>query len=320
MSLSLNCDFRFEYDILHSSMPLFSIIIAVYNDWTALDSCLHSLSRQTGGPDFEVIVVDDGSNGNIEASENIHQWVNRLPLTVVRQPHSGIANARNHGIRISHGSILLFVDADCRLRPNCLSALASTIAASPAHNAFQLHLAGDGRGIVGRAEKLRLMTLQSELLQPTGCIRYLNTAGFAIRRARVDVEKGLFDPSVIRAEDTLVLANLMEAGEMPFFVPDATVQHVVTLSVLQCLRKDARSAYLEGTAYDLIASKGVKIRMSHRDRLRMLSSVWKTAREHSIGRSAWFLLTTRQTLRLSVRFVTGLLGIRPRSPVSADSR
>jgi len=43
-------------------MPRFSVIIAVYNDWTALDSCLHSLMQQTEGADFEVIVVDDGSN------------------------------------------------------------------------------------------------------------------------------------------------------------------------------------------------------------------------------------------------------------------
>lgn len=298
-------------------MPLFSVIIAVYNDWMALNFCLGSLPQASERENFEVIVVDDGSQESAPAE--IRQWADSLPLTIIRQPHAGIAAARNHGIRISQGSILVFVDADCRLEPNCLPALASTITASPANTAFQLHLVGDGPGVVGRAEKLRLMTLQSELLQPTGCIRYLNTAGFAIRRARVDVERGLFDPSVIRAEDTLVLANLMEAGEMPFFVSDATVKHVVSLSVLECLRKDARSSYLEGSAYDLIASKGLKIRMTHRDRLRMLSSVWKTAGEHSIGRSAWFLLTTRQTLRLSVRFLTSLFGIRPRLQVSASS-
>lgn len=298
-------------------MPLFSVIIAAYNDWTALNFCLGSLSQASEWANFEVIVVDDGSQESTPAE--IRQWAGRLPLTIVRQPHTGIAAARNHGIRISQGSILVFVDADCRLEPNCLPTLASTITASPANHAFQLHLVGDGPGIVGRAEKLRLITLQNELLQPTGCIRYLNTAGFAIRRTRVDVEKGLFDPSVIRAEDTLVLANLMESGEMPLFVNDATVKHFVSLSLLACLRKDARSAYLEGSAYDRIASKGMKIRMTHRDRLRMLSSVWKTAREHSIGRSAWFLLTARQTLRLSVRFITRLFGIRPRLQVSAGS-
>jgi hypothetical protein len=29
---------------------------------------------------------------------------------------------------------------------------------------------------------------------------------------------GLFDPSALRAEDTLLLASLMQRGELPFFV------------------------------------------------------------------------------------------------------
>ena len=91
-------------------MPIFSIIIAVYNDWIALNPCLRSLAQQMHGPDFEVIVVDDGSSDS--APEVIRQWVDRLPLSIVRQSHSGISVARNYGIRISRGAILLFVDAD----------------------------------------------------------------------------------------------------------------------------------------------------------------------------------------------------------------
>jgi len=293
-------------------MPLFSIIIAVYNDWTALDPCLHSLAQQTDGPDFEVIVVDDGSDE--AAPEIIRQWADRLPLTIDRQPHAGISTARNHGIQVSKGSILVFVDADCRLQPHCLAALASTIAASLQHSSFQLRLVGDGRGIVGRAEELRLITLQSHLLQPNGCIRYLNTAGFAIRRSKVDIERGLFDPSAVRAEDTLLLANLIQREELPFFVTDAIIQHDVPLSLLECFRKDIRSALLEGRTFDLIASKGIRIRMSHRERLRVLWSMWKVSKQPSIGRSAWFVLTVRQSLQR----ITSL--IYPRLRNRYDSR
>jgi glycosyltransferase involved in cell wall biosynthesis len=113
-----------------TTTPLFSVIIAVYDDWTGLDLCLSSLAQQTDGPSFEVVVVDDGSNE--AAPEAIRQWVRCLPLTIVRQPHAGISAARNHGITISKGSVLLFVDADCRLQPDCLAVLDSTIAGSPA--------------------------------------------------------------------------------------------------------------------------------------------------------------------------------------------
>jgi glycosyltransferase involved in cell wall biosynthesis len=298
-----------KYQPISTTMPLISIIIGVYNDWIALDPCLRSLAQQTHGPRFEVIVVDDGSSE--AAPEVIRQWVRCLPLTIVRQSHAGISAARNHGIQISRGSVLLFVDADCRLQTNCLAALGSTITDSPQHNCFQLHLVGDCRRPVGRAEELRLRSFQEHMLQPDGRIRYLNTAGFAIRRMRVNIEGGLFDPMALRAEDTLLLANIMQGGELPLFVANATVQHAVPLSLMECLLKDIRSAYLEGRTYDIIASKGVRIRVSHRERLRVLLSMWKIAGQHSIGKSAWFALVARQTLQRIVSFGYGCLRIRP---------
>jgi glycosyltransferase involved in cell wall biosynthesis len=306
-----------EYQPISTTMPLFSIIVGVYNDWIALDLCLRSLAQQTHGPKFEVIVVDDGSSE--AAPEVIRQWVRCLPLTIVRQSHAGISAARNRGIQISRGSVLLFVDADCRCQTNCLAALGSTIAASPQYSCFQLRLSGECSRSVGRAEELRLTTLQNHMLQPNGCIRYLNTAGFAIRRSSVEIEGGLFDPAALRAEDTLLLANLMQRGTLPYFVADAIIQHDIPLSLLECFRKDIRSAYLEGRTYDLIFSKGIRIRMSHRERLSMLWSAWKTSGQPSIGRSGWYVLTARQALQRIVSFGFGCLRIRPKARISPPS-
>jgi glycosyltransferase involved in cell wall biosynthesis len=289
-----------HYDPASARTPLFSIIIPAYNDWAPLGRCLQSLAEQTNGPSFEVIIVDDGSRE--AAPEFIHHWIRFYPLTVVRQSHAGISTARNRGIQISRGSVLLFVDADCKLQTNCLAALVSTINDAPQHNCFQLHLIGDCSGPVGRAEELRLRTLQNHLLQPNGCIRYLNTAGFAIRRERVNIEGGLFDPVALRAEDTLLLANLMQSGELPLFAANAIVQHAIPLSLVECLLKDIRSVFLERKTYDIIASKGVRIRVNHQERMTMLWSTWKTCGQPSIGRSAWFVLAARQALRLIVSF------------------
>src|SRR5271165_3348821 len=306
-----------EYQPTSTAMPLFSIIIAVYNDWIALDACLRSLTQQSDGPRFEVIVVDDGSSEAAPAA--IRQWVSRLPLTIVRQPHGGISAARNGGIQISKGSVLLFVDADCRTQTGCLAALAGAIHHSPGHNCFQLHLVGDGSGIVGRAEELRLRTLQEHMLQPDGRIRYLNTTGSAIRRTKVNIEGCLFDPVAQRAEDTLLLANLMQSGELPLFIANATVKHSITLSFMECIVKDIRSAYLERRTYDIIASKQIRIRVSHRERLRVLSSMWKMAGEDSIGRSAWFALVARQTVQRIVSLGYGCLRVRPKARILTNT-
>ncbi len=58
-----------------------------------------------------------------------------------------------------------------------------------------------------------------------------------------------------------------------------------------------RSAYLEARTYDMIASRGVRVRITHRERLRILIAMWKASGQDSIGRLAWFVLSGKQTLR-----------------------
>ncbi|HXW93187.1 MAG TPA: glycosyltransferase family A protein [Terriglobales bacterium] len=301
-------------DAVSGTAPAFSIIVAVYNDWEPLGECLQSLGRQEDAPGFEVIIVDDGSRE--PAPEFIRQWGDHYPLAILHQPHRGIPASRNRGVQSANGSVLLFVDADCRLRTDCLAKLAATVVQSPQHNSFQLRLTGDRSSLVGKTEELRFITLEKQLIEPDGCIRYLNTSAFAIRRARVDREKGFFDVRVLRGEDTLLLAHLIAAGELPFFVANAIVQHVVLLSLGPCLLKDIRSAYLERRAYDIISAKGVRMRVDNRQRLAMLLSMWKTAGQRGIGRLAWFVLVGRQSLQRIVSLACWLLRLRPAPPVA----
>ena len=274
----------------------FSIIIPVYDDWLSLNECLRSLARQGSAPNFEVIIVDDGSRE--AAPKFVSKWNEHYSLTVIRESHAGISLARNRGIQASKAPILLFVDADCRLDLKCLQMLERTMDALPQQNYFQLHLVGDcSNGTVGKAEELRLMALQIQFIQLDNSVRYLNTAGFAIRRHKADSDASLFDPIAIRAEDTLLLANLIRRDELPSFVPDAIVQHAISLCVIAYLRKAMQSAYLEGRTFDIISSTGVAIRLGHRERLRMLGLTWKLSADRKIGRTAWFVLLTRQALR-----------------------
>lgn len=281
-----------------AASPLkFSVIIPVYNDWPSLNECLGSLAQQTNAPSFEVIIVDDGSGE--AAPEFISNWDEHYDLTVIRQPHTGISGARNRGIQASNAPIVLFVDADCRVNPNCLRTLERTMDDLPQQHYFQLHLVGDcSNGAVGRTEELRLSVLQNQFICPNNSIRYLNTAGFAIRRTQADSDPAPFDPIAIRGEDTLLLTNLIRRDELPFFVPEAIVQHSPSLRLVSYFRKTVRSAYLEGMTFDVISSTGVRIRLNHRERLRMLGLAWKFSADRKIGRTAWLVLLTRQCLRL----------------------
>jgi len=141
------------------------------------------------------------------------------------------------------------------------------------------------------------------MLQPNGCIRYVHTSGFAILRSRFNIKEGVFDPRALKAEDTLLLAQLMENGKLPFFLADAIVQHAVKLSVVGCLKKDARSAYLEAPTYRMISAQGLTIRVSHYERQQMLILMWRMASQADIGRSAWFLVTARQAIRRTISYL-----------------
>lgn len=304
-------------DQIRGPAPKFSIIIPVYNDWAQLEECLRSLTQQTG-PSFEVLVVDDGSGAS--APDSIRDWGQRFNLTILRKNHEGISAARNTGIRASRGPVLLFVDADCQPQPGCVSELDSCIQASPKKNFFQLRLIGNSSTQTGRAEELRLATLQGYTIQSDGHIRYLNTAAFAVRRRALDAEAGLFNPLAIRGEDTLLLVNLIQRLELPLFVPQAVVLHSVPSSFLVCLRKDIRSAYLQSGTYAFIANTGVKVRMSNRARIEMLRSMWRAAGQKSIGRTAWFLLLARQLLERTVSVTCQLLEIYPMRPKEFKAR
>lgn len=285
-----------EHETHVADYLLFSIVIAVYQDWAPLAQCLRSLAQQKDDVRFEVIIIDDGSSA--AAPPLISRWSDSYPLKIIRQSHAGISTARNRGVQVSQGAVLVFTDADCRFQPGCLAALATAVAEFPEHKYFQLHLVGDCVGTVGRSEELRLAMLQAHLLGSDGRIRYLNTSGFAIRRTAINIAKGVFDPVALRAEDTFLMASLMQRGELPLYVANATVQHAIPLSLMASLRKDIRSIYLEAKTYDLIATQGVKFRLAHRERLAMLREMWKASGHPSIGRLAWFVVTFRQGLRL----------------------
>lgn len=291
--------------------PPVSVIIPVYNDWVPLNECLRSLAGQIAAPFFEVIVVDDGSRE--AAPEFVREWSQKLSLKVLRQVHSGISAARNCGVRKSRGQVLVFVDADCKLRSDCLAELYGATSFLTHHNYFQLRLVGDSASLIGRAEELRLLIIQNHMLRSDGCIRYLNTAGFAMRRESAELVDGVFEPDAKRAEDTLFLLNLMRDGELPFFVETAVVQHAIPLTLSQCLAKDVRSNFWEARAYDRVATRGMKFRLSHAERVKLLRAMWKVSAEQSIGRAAWCVVAVRQAIRLVTLVVVGASssGARP---------
>jgi O-antigen biosynthesis protein len=88
--------------------PKVSVVVASYNGAGTLRTCLESLSR-LNYPDYEVILVDDGSTDNTQEIASSFPRVRNI-----RQNNLGLSAARNTGIAAATGEIVAFTDSDCR--------------------------------------------------------------------------------------------------------------------------------------------------------------------------------------------------------------
>lgn len=89
---------------------MLSVIIPVYNTGNSLGKCLDSVLSSSYN-DFEVILVNDGSTDqSLKICEAYSQKDSRIRL--LSQENQGVSAARNHGIAVSRGEWLVFVDSD----------------------------------------------------------------------------------------------------------------------------------------------------------------------------------------------------------------
>ncbi len=112
--------------------PKVSVIVCSYNGGKTLPDCLQSLD-QVNYPDFEIILVDDGSTDNTQqlVKEFVAGREERkasLPeFTNIVQPNMGLSYARNAGAAASKGEIFAYTDSDCMADPDWLYYMVGTL-------------------------------------------------------------------------------------------------------------------------------------------------------------------------------------------------
>lgn len=91
-----------------------SVIVVVYNQAESLKLILQSLLAQDFSGNYEIIVTDDGSSEELFRACQEEFNKSSIPIKYVWQQHHHFraAMARNNGINISKGKILLFLDGD----------------------------------------------------------------------------------------------------------------------------------------------------------------------------------------------------------------
>lgn len=98
-----------------------SVIIPLYNKALFVTKALDSVLAQTF-TDYECVIINDGSTD--DSASIAQQWMQNKAcgerFRLINQPNAGVSAARNHGIELSQGEYIAFLDADDWWEPNYL--------------------------------------------------------------------------------------------------------------------------------------------------------------------------------------------------------
>lgn len=113
----------------------FSVVIPVFNRIRSLERVVDALKSQTFS-DFEVIVVDDGSDTDVSKAVSSLGFDK---IRVYRQENAGPAAARNYGSKQSVADYLIFLDSDDVPHTDWLMALGAQLPADIIFSGYDIY-------------------------------------------------------------------------------------------------------------------------------------------------------------------------------------
>ena len=201
-----------------SKAPLVSVIVCSYNGARTLNDCLDSLGK-LNYPNYEVILVDDGS------TDNTAQIAAQFPnVRYIDQSNHGLSHARNTGAAAAKGEVFAYTDSDCMADPDWLYYLVGTLLSGdyagvggpnvspPAQNAIQACVAAAPGG-------------PSHVLLTDTVAEHIPGCNMAFYRWAFE-QIGGFDPEYHKAGDDVDFCwRLQQSGCVIAFSPTAIVWH-----------------------------------------------------------------------------------------------
>ncbi|MGB0766812.1 MAG: glycosyltransferase, partial [Phycisphaeraceae bacterium] len=114
--------FRMERD-----WPMISVVICTYNGSKTIEETLRSMSK-VQYPDFEVVVVNDGSQDQTPTIiyHMRKEFEGRVTIRQIDIDNGGLSNARNVGMHEARGEIVAYLDDDAYPDPHWLMYLADS--------------------------------------------------------------------------------------------------------------------------------------------------------------------------------------------------
>jgi glycosyltransferase involved in cell wall biosynthesis len=192
-----------------------SVAISAYNVAEFIGPCVESVLAQTY-PDFEIIVVDDGSTDDTLGV--VERYADSRVRTIrCETAHGGPSRARNLGVAAARGRFVMILDGDDYLAPRALEWIMAFVEASPQaglmfFNNEDLDLEGRNVGpylknyeSFWRLKRTSLGAAGDLIDDPDRrrqliAVNYIRTSGVTVPRDVFD-RLGTFDESMTNADD-----------------------------------------------------------------------------------------------------------------------
>lgn len=204
--------------------PLVSIIIPTFNRLQWISVCLDSIKLQTY-PNIETLVIDDGStDGTVE-------WLKSQPAysfarTHIQPKNAGASIARNDGIRLARGELIVFIDSDDALLANHIETAVSVFDRYPNTGLFCCdstiigsngEVLFDGRTWHQIQSQLRNHPLQSGFRSLSDIFQFSHIfPGFTLPKAMFE-KIGYFDQSIFPMDDYDLMLRVAGAGHGVYY-------------------------------------------------------------------------------------------------------
>jgi cellulose synthase/poly-beta-1,6-N-acetylglucosamine synthase-like glycosyltransferase/peptidoglycan/xylan/chitin deacetylase (PgdA/CDA1 family) len=220
--------------------PSVSIIVPAFDEAVGIEGTVRSLAASSY-PDFEVIVVDDGSvDGTADVVERL-----ALPgVTVIRQPNAGKPAALNRGLEAARHDVIVMVDADTVFEPETLGRLVEPLADSDVGAVSGNTKVGNRRRVLGRWQHIEYVmgfNLDRRLYDVLQCMPTVPGAAGAFRRRALDDIGGISGATL--AEDTDTTLAIGRAGWRVVYAEEARAWTEAPSSIRQLWRQRFRWCY-----------------------------------------------------------------------------
>ncbi|MDY6880299.1 MAG: glycosyltransferase family A protein [Thermodesulfobacteriota bacterium] len=176
-------------------MPLVSVIIPTFNRAQKVVRAISSVLFQTFS-DYDIIVVDDGSQDNTEASvARFHGPISYI----ARSTNRGVSAARNRGVLRSTGPLVAFLDSDDYWLPEKLAIQTAFMESNPGTDICQTEEIWLRKGRRVNPKKRHLKP-SGDIFEPSLKLCLVSPSAVMMRRSLLD-KVGLFDEQLPACED-----------------------------------------------------------------------------------------------------------------------